>query len=43
MGSGMIVVFDEVGNLRLQLAGQACAITRRLPNLSPQMDQSLRS
>ena len=44
MGSGMIVVFDEVGNLRLQLAGQVGVFEQDavLERLMPTLDLALR-
>ena len=44
MGSGMVVVFDEVGNLRLQLAGQVGVFEQDavLERLMPTLDLALR-
>ena len=43
MGSGMVVVFDEVGNLRLQLAGQVGVFEQDavLERLMPTLDLAL--
>ena len=44
MGSGMVVVFDEVANLRLQLAGQVGVFEQDavLERLMPTLDLALR-
>ena len=44
MGSGMVVVFDEVGNLRLRLAGQGAVFEQDavLERLMPTLDLALR-